>query len=235
MKIATTLEEILKGAKESAAKKNSADSYEEYLMKNGINNRAGYADAVNALYLNTKKGLSSYGINNRNINSKGLQNSGYAAYIDDLASSNFTRGLADIKESYVNKEGESLLGYAGYLDKYADTENRLKRSVMSHLIKNGITDLNTAIAYGISAGLSEDAANEIGRSAYEVTKQKAFNSVLEQTVRLGLDAEGAKMLAMKMGINETDALTFAKEIEELLDYYGNISEEYLEYLEQRTK
>ena len=74
----------------------------------------------------------------------------------------------------------------------------------------------------------------IGRSAYEVTKQNVFNTVLEQTVRLGLDKEGARMLAVKMGVSEADALSFAEEVEDMLRYYGNVSKEYLEYLEQRS-
>ena len=63
---------------------------------------------------------------------------------------------------------------------------------------------------------------------------KVFNSILEQTVRLGLDSEGARQLAVKMGVSDEDAKSFAEEIQELLDYYGNISEEYLEFLEQRN-
>jgi hypothetical protein len=86
----------------------------------------------------------------------------------------------------------------------------------------------------MSAGLSQEDAESIGKSAYEVTKQKVFNSILEQTVRLGLDSEGARQLAIKMGVSEGDAQGFADEISELLDYYGNISEEYLEFLKQRS-
>ena len=105
---------------------------------------------------------------------------------------------------------------------------------MSHLVSNDVVDLNTAIAYGVSAGLSREEAEEIGKSAYDVTKQKVFNSILQQTVSLGLDKEGARQLAIKMGVSEADALDFANEIGELLDYYGNISDEYLEFLEQRA-
>ena len=235
MKIATTLEEILKGAKETTtkAKANSPDTYEEYLRKNGLYDRNGYANAVSSLYASTKRGLSSYGINNRKINNKGLQNSGYASYLDDLSESKFNAGLYAIKNRFKKKDSDALTGYAGYLDQYADNQAKIKKNVMTHLVKNGIVDLGTAVAYGISAGLSEEDANEIGKSAYEVTKDKVFNNVLEQTVRLGLDSEGARLLAIKMGVSESDAQEFANEIGELLDYYGNISEEYLEFLEQR--
>ena len=130
--------------------------------------------------------------------------------------------------------GSSYDSYKGYLESFADKQSSKKRSVMSHLLNNDIVDLNTAIAYGMSAGLSEDEAREVGQNAYELAKTKVFNSILEQTVSLGLDKEGARMLAIKMGISETDASAFADEVSELLEYYGNISKDYLDFLEDRA-
>ena len=108
MKIATTLEEILKGEKETTtkAKANSPDTYEEYLRKNNLYDRNGYANAVSSLYASTKRGLSSYGINNRKINNKGLQNSGYASYLDDLSESKFNAGLYAIKNRFKSRRKE---------------------------------------------------------------------------------------------------------------------------------
>ena len=105
---------------------------------------------------------------------------------------------------------------------------------MSHLVDNDVVDINTAVAYGMSAGLSEEDALLIGRTAYEVTKQKVLNSILEQTASLGLDKDGAKLLAIKMGISDDDADELAEEVAEMLRYYQNISEDYLEFLEQRS-
>ena len=240
MKISKNEQDILKVAKaaneaEQPAKSiNRADTYEEYKRKNGLDNLGGYANAVSALYAASKRGLSSYGQNNRQISNKGLQNSGYSAYIDELSKSKFNSGLKKINDEYRKLETDASLGYAGYLEKYADKQATLKKNVLSHLISNDVVDLNTAIAYGISAGLSREEAESAGRSAYEVTKQRVFNSILEQTVTLGLDKEGARQLAIKMGVSEADAELFAEEIGDMLSYYGNISKEYLEYLEQRT-
>ena len=234
MKIANTLEDILKDRDSNKKTSRSPDTYEDYIRKSGLFETRGYADAVGALYAASKKNLSSYGINNREISNKGLQNSGYASYIDEMAKSGFASGLDKINDSYAKKEQNAKAGYLSYLEKYSDQTSRLKNSVLSHLVKNGVSDINTAIAYGVSAGLSSEDAATIGKSAYEVTRQKVFNSILEQTVRLGLDSEGARQLAVKMGVSDEDAKTFAEEIQELLDYYGNISEEYLEFLEQRS-
>ena len=146
-----------------------------------------------------------------------------------------SHGYADaIKQAYSEKENEHELGYLAYLEKYKKNEDKLGKNVLSHLVKNGVVDLELAVAYGMSAGLSKEAAENIGKSAYELTKKKVFNSILEQTVKLGLDGEGAKLLAMKMGISESDAQGFSEEIQEILDHYRNVSAEYLEYHEQRT-
>ena len=233
MKIETTLDDILKN-KLSKGSATSPDTYEAYLRKKGASSKSGYSNAVANLYASTRKDLSSYGANKRKLDNYGLQNSGYATYIDDFANKKFERGLAEIKQNYAQKDIEDSLGYAEYLTDYQNKQNSLKKSVMSHLVNNGVVDLTTAIAYGISAGLSQEDAENVGRSAYGVAKQKVFNTILEDTVRLGLDKEGARLLAVKMGVSDEDARGFAEEISALLDYYGDISNDYLEFLEQRA-
>ena len=234
MKLETTLDKILKDAK-SKSETNAPDSYESYKRKNGIEAQNGYAAAVGALYAAMKKNLASYGVNSGKLANKGLQNSGYADYIDSLSESKFKSGLGKTRAEYISRENDAKLGYAGYLEEYRDKQAALKKSVMSYLVDNDVVSLDTAIEYGIGAGLSREDAEQIGKSAYELTKQKVFNSVLEQTVQLGLDKEGARQLAVKMGVSESDALSFAEEIGKMLEYYGTISKEYLDFLEERSK
>ena len=234
MRKTATLEELVNKYLNTDNKIESADSYDIYKHKNGLSTAKSYSDAVGSLYLDSKRSLSSYGANNRKLSNKGLQNSGYASYVDDLSEKSFKSGLESLKNSYAENEANAMTSYASYLDKYKDKTSSVKKSVMSHLISNDVVDLNTAIAYGISAGLSKEDATLVGQTAYEVTKQKIFNTLLEQTVSLGLDAYGAKLLALKMGVSDVDANAFASEISDLLKYYGNISEDYLEFLEQRS-
>ena len=235
MKIASTLDEILKRRKKKRSGENEPYTYEEYKRKNGLLDPDGYTNAVNSLYASTRRDLSTYGAKSHKISNKGLQNSGYAEYIDDLADKKFDSGLKAIKDNYAEKEEKAYIGYQGYLESFRDKESSLKSKVMSHLVKNNVVDLDTAISYAVGAGLSQAAAEEIGKNAYEITKKKVFDSVLEQTVSLGLDKEGARMLAVKMGVSDADAESFADEIDELLKYYGNISEGYLEYLNSRNQ
>lgn len=235
MSKATTLEDLMNKYLSKNPTLGTPDTYDVYKHNNDLSSVKSYTDAVNSLYASSKKASSSYGANNRKITNKGLQNSGYSTYIDDLAKNSFTSGLKSLNDEYAQKENKNRASYVSYLEKYRDKQNQVKDNVMSHLISNDIVDINTAIAYGVNSGLSREDAEIIGASAYEITKQKVLNKILEQTVSLGLDQDGAKMLALKMGVNDTDADKIAKEVGEMLEYYRNLSDDYLEFLENRSK
>lgn len=229
-----TLEELVKKYLSEKPSLGKPDTYDLYKHSKGLSNAQSYSDSVASLYASSKRSLPSYGANNRIINNKGLQNSGYESYIRDAAKSKLGTELESLKSSFAKDEAKNRASYASYLESYKDKTDSTKRSVMKHLVSNGVVDLSTATAYGISAGLSAEDAALVGKSAYELTKQKVFNNLLDQTVRLGLDKEGARLLALKMGVSEEDASGFADEIDEMIDYYRNISEDYLEFLEQRS-
>lgn len=231
---ANSLEDLIKQYMSNNPTYGSPDSYDVYKHKNGLDTAKSYQDAVGALYASYKKDLSSYGANSREISNKGLQKSGYSAYVDALADNSFKYGSKALSDAYKQAEEKNRLSYASYLDSFSNKQQSVKKSVMSHLIDNDIVDQNTAIAYGMNAGLSYDDAVAAGQSAYEVTRQKVLNEILKQTVSLGLDQRGAKMLAVKMGVTESDADAISKEVSELLEYYRNISADYLEFLEQRS-
>lgn len=235
MKKATSLEELVKKYLSEGKTLGVPDSYDLYKHKNSLQKAKSYSDAVGSLYASSKRSLSTFGENSRKINNKGLQNSGYAAYVDDLAKREFESGLESIKQKYASDEAGSISSYASYLEGYNNKLANLKKNVMSHLISNDVVDLNTAIAYGMSAGLSKDDATIIGQSVYKITRQKVLNTILEQTANLGLDKEGARMLAIKMGISEEDASAIADEVDELLSYYSIISKDRLEDFEKKSQ
>ena len=212
-----------------------ADSYDLYKHKNGLDTAKSYSDAINSLLSSTKKSLSTYGDNSRIIGNKGLQNSGYADYIDASSENAFEYGKTALKDKYSREEENNLSSYASYIDKYNQKQQSTKNGVLSHLIDNEILDINTAIAYGINAGLSFDDAKAMGESAYQTVRDKISNEILKQTVSLGLDRAGAKKLAVKMGLSMSDAEAIAQEVEDMLKYYNSISADYLEFLEQRSR
>ena len=230
-----TLEEFMKKYVSGAASNNTADSLDVYKHKNGIDYDRTYARAVESLYANKAKSSAGYGRNYRDLSNKGLQNSGYARYIDSLSNRSFYKGLATAKSDRDLAETKTLSGYADYLERYNKQQNALKESVSSHLIDKGVVNLDDAVAYGLSLGLSEADAIAIGKNVYSVNKQKVFNDILSQAATLGLDRDGAVMLAKKMGVTDDDAQAFGYEIDEMMKHYSSISEGYLEYLKQQSQ
>ena len=230
-----TLEELIKKYLGDVPLIGQADTYDLYKHKKGLDDAKSYSDAMTSLYLKSKQGSPSFGTSNRIINNKGLQNSGYSDYVGSLIENKFKSDADELKDSYKQSEEKSRSSYASYLEAYADKKNRVKKSVMTHLADNDITDMTTAIAYGMSAGLSKEDAEAVGKGAYEIVKKKVFDSILDKSGSLGLDKEGARLLAVKFGLSDEDAKAISEEVSEFLKYYKNISEDYLEFLEQRGK
>jgi hypothetical protein len=52
---------------------------------------------------------------------------------------------------------------------------------------------------------------------------------------LGLDKNGTKALALEMGITESDADEISDQVAELIEYYTDVSDDYLDFLEERSK
>ena len=231
----TTLEDFMKKYIANASITNGADTLDAYMHKNGINYDRTYSRAVESLYANKAKNSAGYGRNYRDLSNKGLQNSGYARYVDSLSNSSFYKGLTAAKGERDLAEAKTLGEYSSYLEQYKKQQNALKESVSSHLIDKGVVNLNDAVAYGIAQGLSKEDAIAIGNNVYSVNKQKVFNDILSQSPALGLDRDGAVLLAKKMGVTEIDAQAFGDEIDEMLKHYSSISEGYLEYLKQQSE
>ncbi len=210
------------------------DTYDMYKYKSGTDLDRDYYSDLSSLYAATKKKLSGYGSKSTALANNGLQSSGYSAYIDSKARSEYASKYNDLTAKRISDENKMQLGYSDYLDQAAKEKASLKKSVLSSLIDGNIIKLDDAIAYGMSAGLSKDDANEVGQTVYSITKQKVLNGLMEQVVSLGLDSTGAALLAEKMGISHSDAVKFGKEAEEMLKYYANISDAYLKYLENQA-
>ena len=226
----STLEDFMKKYISNQKLSNGADSFETYKFKNGVDYDNDFNKAAVNLYANKKKNASSYGANYRNLANKGLQNSGYADYIDNLANLTYASNLSKLENKKSDAQKLALGGYSDYLEKYSNKQTSLKKSVSSHLIKNNVVNLEDAIAYGLSMGLSQEDAIAIGENAYSVTKQKVYNDILKEAVSFGLDKEGAVMLAKKMGMTDSDAEAVGEEVREMMSHYQNVSQSYLDYL-----
>lgn len=229
------LEDFIKKQLSNKMLSGEAKSYSAFKHKEGLNPLGDYAKTVEGLYANKQQGLASYGNNYRNLANKGLQNSGFASYISAKSLSDYNRDVGRARMQMASDEAAVLGDYASYLDDYTKAQSSLKNSVKDQLMQSGILNLKDAVDYGLGMGLSRENAEAAGLEAYSANKRKVFNGIIEQAASLGLDKTGAVMLAEKMGLTHADAEELGAEIDELLKYYGSISEGYLKYLEENSK
>lgn len=228
------LEEFMKQYISTKGVSNKADSYLDFKRKNNYTYERSYAKAIDGLYSTAIKNSMAYGNNYSNLANKGLQNSGYAAYVDAKSKQNYASSLNSLNEKRSSEENRAMTDYISYLDNYKRRNDALKRSVSSYLIKNNVANLNTAISYGVSAGLDIEDATAVGNSVYAVTKQRVFLDILKQSSNLGLDKNGAIKLALEMGFSSDDANEIGDKVEEMMRDYGGASDSYLDYLEQKS-
>lgn len=230
----STLEDFMKKYISNQTRSSGADSFNDYKYKNGIDYDRTYAKAMESLYLDKQRNQAGYGQNYRKLSNQSLQNSGYAKYITDQANYLYNTKSNQIKALRDTDEAKAIGGYQKYLSSYNDRQNSLKESVASHLISNSIVNINDAISYGLSQGLSTEDALAIGKNVYSINKQKVFNDILYQVTSYGLDKDGVINLAKKMGITDEDAQIFASEIDDLISHHYESTKNYLDYLEQKS-
>ena len=230
----SSIEDFLKKHMKNQSIKNGSDTYEEYKHKIGADYDREYGRAMNSLYVNALKNSPSYKENYAELENKGLHNSGYREYLAEKSADNFIKSAEAITSKKSKEASKTLSGYLEYLEDYANKQTKLKNSVSSHLIKSGIANLDTALSYAIAQGLTREDAEAVARDAYTINRQKVLNTILEQAAGLGLDRTGAVLLAKKMGVSDDDAETIGNEVEGMMKYYGNVSDGYLEYLEQKS-
>ncbi len=201
-----------------------SDSFAEFREKNGFSDLGAFSRAIGAAYSDYKKGLSKYEENYSDIAKKGLQNSGYEAYVNRLARSSLLGDVADIngkKESFLAKARSK---YSEYLEEYREKRTRLIEDIRTRLMRSDVLSLKDGISYGVAAGLTYEEASEVAYSTYMIKKQDAFSDLFKTAVSFGMDKEQSYKLAVEWGLNEEDARLIADEIDEYIGRMWDTSE-----------
>ena len=111
----STLEDFLKKYLKNQSLKNGQDSYSEYKARTGSDHDRTYSRAMEALYANAAKNSTAYSNNYKVLENKGLQNSGYEAYLTSKAADDYTRKSNELTRARNNAESKTRYGYLEYL------------------------------------------------------------------------------------------------------------------------
>ena len=232
-------------------KKSSLQSFfEDYIRNQSINNGPGdyqtyvseqsakidstYGDAMEQLYLDSKKSLAGYGAKAQSLSDMGLTNSGYAKYIDSQVNSQLKEGRNDI----ISQKGEAKsalgLSYKDYIKDYVDNRNKLTANITDKLINNKILDYNSAYSYAVSAGLSDSEAKIASQNAYNALRQSIISSIITELTNMHLTTDMATTLAKSYGLNSADVERVRNYALIIEGRKGEVSDEFLKELEDMS-
>ena len=209
-KVNMTLEDFLNLYEKE---KGSSSSYAKWMTENGYSPEADLTEAIRDAYRTYDRSASAYGVTAEKLGQMHLSESGYGDYLDQKAKGRLSSEIRSAQEEYQDTLGEAKRGYATYLQE----EGTRTKNVISSLDAQGVSDYDTAYAYGISSGLAREsakiAATYISQMSAEAVSQTTIRqrmSLLAQMVRLNLPKDVAYTYALSCGV--TDEV--AKELSE---------------------
>ena len=226
------LEEYMRNYFRSTTLENGPMSFSTFKSQTGSNPAGDYARAMSAAAKKAIKNSSSYGTGAVDMQKLGLTGTGYSDYLSALEKDSLARTEASLLTDRKRAEYDEAQNYLSYLTKYAEKQQELNTRITDALVRERITDANTAYLYGIHNGLSPEMAKKAASDSYGLIRQKLISEILSRAASLELDGEGAEIYARHMGMSDSDAKMIGEQAKELYAHYLQISDEYLDYLDR---
>ncbi len=205
-------------------------SFEDYERLHPNTKRKEYLSAVEKSYSQEARNKSSYGTTAEGLGSLSLTHSGYAAFLERSKNEAVSKDLSNKYALYKEKDSENLTGYLKYLEDYSNGIKKLKSTVTDNLIKNNVFDAAGAYNYAVSAGLRDEDAKAVSKTAYEAIRRKLISKVMERVHAYELDEYGAKEYALTLGLDEKDATSVKEYAEKIISERIAVGDEILEEL-----
>lgn len=227
-----SLEEYMRDYFRSTTLENSPMSFSTYKSSVGSNPSSDYARAMSEATSKAMKTSSSYGTEALKMDRLGLSNTGYSDYLATLEKDSLERTENALATERSIAEYNEAQNYLSYLSKYAEEQQALNTRITDALVRERVTDSNTAYKYAINNGLSPEMAKKAVSDSYGIIREKLISEILTRVASLELDGEGAEIYARHMGMNEEDSKMIGTQARELYAHYVEMSDKYLEYLDR---
>ena len=149
-----SLEEYMRDYFRSTTLENSPMSFSTYKSSVGSNPSSDYARAMSEATSKAMKTSSSYGTEALKMDRLGLLNTGYSDYLATLEKDSLERTQNALATERSIAEYNEAQNYLSYLSKYAEEQQALNTRITDALVRERVTDSNTAYKYAINNGLS---------------------------------------------------------------------------------
>lgn len=230
----TTIEEFLRNYLKDAPEY-GAKTYDEYAKEVGADYEGEYARSLRDAMTKKRRSAPSYGTTGQSLVSKGLSGTGYADFLTDKAMAVYAKDVESAEGSLATGRSGLLRGYRDYLESYSNDRAALRARVQKQLIDNEVYDKNSSYLYGIDAGLSPEEATAVSGTVYSAVRGRLRRQIIDRVTALELDAEGARLYALSMGLTAEDAKSIAEEAKDYLKHYKDYADGYWDYLENQNK
>ena len=224
----TTLSQFIENYVNNKKIQNKPKSYQSYLEQIGKSDYdLKYLSKIEDLSYDRATGLSTYGAKAQSLTSKGLDDSGYAKYVDKLQR-DLTKDSEKQMLAKMNSESRELrTDYAKYLQSYTEKKEKAKSDITAQLIKNGVIDTDKSKEYAISAGLSEEEALAVSNDVYNSLRSNVISALIDDVVSLRLNHDSARTVALSKGLNLADAISIENIAKKIREEFNNASDELL--------
>lgn len=226
-----SLQNFIKNYLNSRLTSESEEDYSSWKRKNGINTTATLSKELTDADTEYQRSLAGYGRLGEQIGSLGLNKSGYAAFLNDVAGDTLKKRIISADKSYGDAELKGRKGYSEYIKATSEAKSKLIKEAKSHLADKGFTNYDDAYAAATEMGLSEKEADSLAKESTEKAVKNARLKVISAIVNKRYSGKQAKEYATALGLS----VELADELAELAESTNREidlgkAEGYLEYL-----
>ena len=228
----TSLEDFVKNYVQNKSKSVSAESYERWLMSNGVNSYGIYSDAMRDINADYNRQRSNYGAAAEKLGCLGLNAAGYSDYVNGKAYSEMQKSKEAARASFASNEANNRKGYGEYLEAKAKEAKSEYSKAIEKITDGGIMNYDEAYEYAVSMGLGNEAAALAAKSASDAVRKKVRASVLSVIVNQRYNYKQTVAYATSLGLTEEEAKELG-EYADVINASGYYTQNYLDYLKDK--
>lgn len=214
-----TLEEFIKTYVENKAKRESPESYADWLMKNGVNAEKILSDRTSIINSDYAKALSGYGADAESLARLGLTGSGYSDYIKGHAYSVMQGEKQKAISDYRENIRKNASGYSEYISKITSENNEKIRKTVNDIVKKGFINYDDAYNYAVTVGLSEEDAKAVAKGGSDSAREELKREVMKAIKNSALNKNEAFNYALGVGLTKEEAAILADYADKMNQYF----------------
>ena len=230
--MAKRLEDFIKDYLKDKSAELGVKGYAKWLSERGSSTGIRRAEAITRADTSYHTSLSGYGKNAERLATAGLNNSGYAKYINTLTEGARKEALASADLSAGKSMAKDMKAYEDYLNQAEDDRLKAYENAVKSIKSDSITSYSQAYDKAVELGLDEESAKRAAKEASDSVKSSLRQKLLTEIATKRLTSEATRAYALTIGLDESIAnelAEYAHRLNESVDSDG-MSETYLDYL-----